>query len=106
MSERIEFEESSGPVFATRKRGESLRAHFQLDELDTKDTIEVIFPESTLAITSSFFLGMFGSSVVRCGTKESFEEKYQFEVPEYVKDDVEDGIIRALRKRPESIIGS
>jgi len=49
-----------------------------LDSVDTTATlIDVFIPEDTLAVTSSFFLGLFGPSVRRLG-EEGFRNVFKF----------------------------
>lgn len=74
-----------GPVYTGRHKGEALRSEFHLDEKEAGfDVVEVVIPESAYTVSSSFFLGLFGPSVLKCGSVDSFERKFQFRAPEFL----------------------
>ncbi|MGZ9712614.1 hypothetical protein ACXX82_17610 [Glaciimonas sp. GNP009] len=76
----IDFSNIGGPVYSGRPRGELIRAKFALDNIDQSSTlVDIQIPETTYSITSSFFLGLFGPSVVKAGSVEAFFSKYHFE---------------------------
>jgi len=83
-------------VFAGRDRGKQVRGKAGLDEAD-KDAnpIVVHIPEDIWAITSSFFLGMFGPSVRSLG-EEGFATHYLFTGKD-ISPIVKDGLREALR---------
>lgn len=96
----IDFQKIEGPVYTGRGRGEELRNDFHLDQLDTEDApIVVEIPEGTYTISSSFFLGLFGPSVVRSGSKEAFYSHYNFKTPAFLKDVIDGYVVRALVSR-------
>jgi hypothetical protein len=96
----IDFSKIEGPVYTGRDRGEQLRVALQLDRLDNeKRVVEVSVPSDTYTITSSFFLGLFGPSVVSAGSKEAFYARYHFRLPPFLKEVVDVYISRALQKR-------
>ena len=65
----IDFSELGGPVFIGRPRGRDARKVMNLDELDTiEGSINVLIPDDTYALNSSYFLEMFGKSILRCET--------------------------------------
>ena len=65
-------------VFAGRERGLLVRQAANLDKHDKSgDPIEVLIPEDTISMNSSFFLGMFGPSIVALG-EEVFSSRYKF----------------------------
>ena len=75
----IKFEDLGGPVYAGRPRGEQLRREFNLDAIDQQGVdVEVSVPDGTYSVTSSFFLGLFGPSIVRAGTEDAFFERFHF----------------------------
>ena len=47
---------------------------------------------------------MFGDAVRYIGDEEKFLNKFEFHVKECVKDDIKDGIRRALRESKKTII--
>ena len=70
---------------------------FLVEELEeNNDYIKIIIPMDILSFNSSYFLGMFGKSVRKYGSKEKFLEKYKFECNEIVKININDGIMDAL----------
>lgn len=102
MSERrvIDFGKYNGPVYTGRDRGARLRAELDLDRVDTsEETVDVCIPENTYTVTSSFFLGLFGPSVVKAGSKDQFFRKYRFRVPPFLRPDVDGYVARALQTR-------
>jgi hypothetical protein len=69
-----------GPIYTGRQRGEGIRAALGLDDVDSSDVaVDVIIPADAYAISSSFFLGLFGPSVKRAGTLEAFFQKFRFQ---------------------------
>jgi len=96
----IDFANIEGPVYTGRDRGERLREKFQMDEIDNSDAVvKIIIPENTYSISSSFFLGLFGPSIVKCKTREAFLEKYQFDTTKFLMGVVDQHIARALQER-------
>lgn len=80
-----------------RELGYKQRKHFKIDKIeDDYDKIEIIIDEKILFMSSSFFLGMFGESVRKCGTKEKFKEKFIFKANSQLDNNIEDGINDAL----------
>lgn len=97
---KIDFSSIEGPVYTGRDRGEQLRQTFHLDESDlAENEIDVIIPSSTYSISSSFFLGLFGPSVVRAGNRDSFYKKYKFQSSEFLHGIVDKYVERALQER-------
>lgn len=85
-------------VFSGREEGKKVRKRLQLDHLDTQDQIiEIIIPDDTIAINSSFFLGLFGGSVRALG-EDVFRSKYQFLCKSALNKSINDGIQRALKQ--------
>lgn len=84
-------------VFSGRDRGEFARKKLNLDEEDKIDeVVTVIFPEDTISLNSSFFLGLFGKSV-RFLSEQKFEKKYHFRASASILNSVKDGIQRAMK---------
>jgi hypothetical protein len=96
----IDFAKYNGPVYTGRDRGVRLREQLKLDEADSADSVvNVSIPETTYTVTSSFFLGLFGPSVVKAGSREQFFAKYKFNLPSFLQPDVEGYVARALQTR-------
>lgn len=94
----IDFANLGMPVFTGRDRGQKARLDLGLDQLAPNELVKVVIPENTYAVTSSFFLGLFGPSVRSLGG-EGFQEKFKFEGPAFICDKVPDWIMRALRDK-------
>lgn len=91
------FKNPNSKVLSGRKEGKSVRDRLSLDTVDNNsEVVKVIFPEDIISLNSSFFLGLFGPSVRYLG-KEKFEMKYIFEAPKFIKNSIDDGIVRALK---------
>ena len=96
----IDFAKYNGPVYTGRSRGARLRAELKLDALEQAGSqFEVSIPENTYTVSSSFFLGLFGPSVVKAGSKDEFYKKFNFKVPAFLRPDVDGYIARALQSR-------
>lgn len=96
----IDFSKYNGPVYTGRERGARLREELALDSVDESgESVEVSIPENTYTVTSSFFLGLFGPSVVRAGSKDKFYEQFHFKLPAFLQPDVDGYIARALQGR-------
>lgn len=96
----IDLAKYNGPVYTGRDRGERLRKELGLDRFDTEGSdVDVLIPENTYTVTSSFFLGLFGPSVIKAGSKGAFFERFHFRAPEYLKPEVEGYVARALQQR-------
>ena len=86
-------------VISGRERGEGARRDFDLPGLDTlEETINVLVPEHVRAITPSFVLGMFGASVVQCGTIEKFFDKFHFDAKPHIVSQIRRGAQYSLLK--------
>lgn len=91
---------NSKKIFAISGRdlGFKQRKHHKLNELeDDNDIIEIEIANNIIFLSSSFFLGMFGESVRKCGSKEKFKEKFIFKTNGQIESNIEDGINDALK---------
>lgn len=96
----IDFKKIEGPVYTGRDRGERLRIQLNIDALDNTDTIiKVLIPEETYSMSSSFFLGLFGPSIIKLGSNELFTKKYIFETSDFLLSVIDKHIARALQER-------
>ena len=83
-----------------KERGLAARELFKIDTLDnSKEPISVITPNTLITIAPSYFLGIFGESVVKLGGKEQFLEKYKFYTSPNVMRQILTGISRSLMRR-------
>lgn len=98
--EKIDFRTIKGPVYTGRSRGEHLRLELQLDKLDAAGVpVEVDIPEGTYTISSSFFLGLFGPSILKAGSKDAFFAHYKFKTPAFLQSVIDGYVSRALQAR-------
>ncbi len=75
----------AGPVYSGRSRGEALREKYELDSKEELfESVDVIIPPATYTVSSSFFLGLFGPSVQKCGSVANFERKFHFKAPDFL----------------------
>lgn len=83
MKQTIDLNKHGGPIYSGRGRGAQLREKLGLDEFDERGfEVEIVVPEETYTITSSFWLGLLSPSVKSLGSKEDFLEKYRVNMPE------------------------
>lgn len=78
----IDFSKLGGPTYIGRDKGEAARASFNLDELENSGRLSKVYvtiPEGTYNINSSFFLGLFGNSIRKAGSKDNFLSMFRFE---------------------------
>lgn len=96
----IDFSGIEGPVYTGRDRGERLREKFKVNELDNLDSvINVIIPSETYSISSSFFLGLFGPSIIKLGSTDAFFKHYKFITNDFIKSIIEAHTLRALQDK-------
>lgn len=99
-TEVIDFSKLEGPVYTGRDRGEKLRELFKIDQLDSSDyAINVIIPDSTYSISSSFFLGLFGPSIIKSGSRDTFFKHYHFLTNDFLKGIIDAHASRALQDK-------
>lgn len=98
--ETIHLSKMGGPLFSGREKGRLNREKYHLDDIDSSDKlVEVIIPDDTYSITSSFFMGLFGESIREIGNRNDFFRKYRFKMPDKFRNKVEIYIDRALREK-------
>lgn len=96
----VDLSKFNGPVYAGRARGESARQALKLDAADEgNQVVEVTIPDTTYTVTSSFFLGLFGPSVIKAGSREAFIKKFHIKSPSFLMDDFDEYISYALETR-------
>ena len=94
----VDFSNLGGPVYSGRAKGELARATLNLDAFDRKlAQVIVRIPEDTYSVTTSFFLGLFGESIRKAGSREAFLRRYHFEMPDVFKSTFDTCIVRALQ---------
>lgn len=96
----IDFRDIEGPIYSGRPRGESLRRKYELDSVDRSgDVVSVNVPATTYSVTSSFFLGLFGPSVLAAGSRDAFFSKFRFSANPVLMDAFFDYASRALQTK-------
>ena len=98
MKYDIDFAALGGPTYTGRPDGERARAQLKIDEREDEPDVEfhVDIPISTYNINSSYFLGLFGNSIRKAGTRDKFLDKFQFETHGKEHKVIDRGIQRAL----------
>lgn len=107
MRHTIDFAKFDGPLFSGRTRGENARKKIMLDELELQsdNTFMVVLPDNFFTITSSFFLGLFGKSIQRCGSSEVFLKKFDFShIPTTTQQQIHLWVGRALSNKEASYL--
>jgi hypothetical protein len=100
MMVSVNFSDLGGPVFVGRANGKNAREKLNVDSLDQlSEPVTVTVPENTYSINSSYFLGLFGPSVVAFGSREAFFDHYRFNAPDVVMDSIARHVSRALVER-------
>jgi len=95
----VDLTQVAGPVYSGRDRGVALRQRYKLDtEEDHADHVKVVIPESAYTVSSSFFLGLFGPSVRKCGSVDKFEQKFLFAAPSFLRPVLHGHALLALQK--------
>lgn len=96
----IDLGNIEGNVFTGRDRGERLRETYGLDNFDKLgEAVVVKIPDRAYTVSSSFFLGLFGPSVVQAGSKDAFYARYKFNAPAFLLDVLDGYVSRALQTR-------
>lgn len=96
----IDLGNFEGPIYSGRKRGEAAREDVGIDRLDEQNVVvNVRIPDSAYTVTSSFFLGMFGPSILRMGSKNAFKQKFQIKADSAIGDLVDSYIDTALETK-------
>ena len=96
----VDLSQVSGPVYSGRERGEALRAKYFLDaKEDAAEVVDVVIPPGAYTVSSSFFLGLLGPSVRKCGSVDMFERKFRFKGPEFLKPILHGHAVFALQNR-------
>lgn len=76
----INFSEFDHVLFTGRDKGIYYRDKYNLKDIDLHKRYNIIIPNSVFSITTSFFIGMFKDSVLKCGNKDKFFEVFIFKV--------------------------
>ena len=103
MKYDIDFAALGGPIYTGRPNGERARDQLNIDALEDRPGVVfyVDIPESTYNINSSYFVGLFGSSIRKAGTRERFLDKFRFETHGREHRAIERGIRRVLLRRKD-----
>ena len=96
----INFAKLGGRAYAGRDNGKAAKEYFHISEKiinsNLGDKIRVIFPDETKTLTSSYFLGCFGESIIALGSKEKFAEHCELSYPDKLRKVTDKGINTAL----------
>ena len=92
-----QFNDQSYKVLSGVNLGAEARKSFDLDTLDTiAETVTITIPDDVISVNSSFFSGLFQSSIKKLG-EVKFREHYVFECDEIIKMNVENGIFNIVK---------
>jgi hypothetical protein len=100
MDDVLDFAKFGGPVYVGRDNGIEARKRFKVHRYDTRGSqVTVRIPNETYSVNSSFFLGLFGDSFKRFGTKETFMAHYNFVAPPHVMNTLTSVLDTAFKSR-------
>lgn len=79
MTIEIDLSRASGRNYAGKPNGRAFRKLENLDERDAdgKETLILIFPENAYGITSSYFVGLLGNSMLKSGAEDKFKKRIE-----------------------------
>ena len=90
-------QDSKRRMFAYRQEGEEWRKLFGLDNPQHAGALWIVrIPDETCAISSGWFLGLFGPSIRAAGSRETFLRQFEFAPTQYPKEDFDSWIDMAL----------
>lgn len=99
----IDLSQEDGPVWVGLDRGLAVRERLELNHREDRvDHIDVLIPMSVYAVSSSFFQGLFGPSVRKCGSIDRFEAKFRFSAPDDLQQVLRGHALMALWQRMRS----
>ena len=77
--------------------GKEARKYFNLDLLDSQsNVVTIVVPDDVFSVNSSFFSGLFQSSIKKLGEKK-FRERYLFDCDSIIKLNIENGILNITK---------
>ena len=98
----LRFRGDGSKIFSGREQGVRERNELRLNVLDDgEEEINIIIPKDTWSINSSFFGGLFESSIIKL-TEQGFRKKYKFKMDDGsdlssdLQQNVDEGIFEAL----------
>lgn len=105
-TESIDLTKLDGKAFVGRSNGAAARTNLHVEDKEQgADSIDVIFPENMMSMSSSFILGLFSKSIMNFDSKEDFYQKYHFRNADKFKSKIDDAVMHALigKRRSQSI---
>ncbi|MEQ3658336.1 MAG: hypothetical protein ABNH21_05180 [Glaciecola sp.] len=81
MTIEIDLSKASGRNFAGKQNGRAFRELLEIDNKDMngKETIVLKIPENAYGITSSYFVGLLGTSMLKSKTENDFKARIQLQ---------------------------
>lgn len=78
----VDLGDLTTPLLVGFKAGQEVRNLYKLDDLDSDPqvVVNVIIPDYTYSVSSSFFRGMLEQSIKATGSPIKFTEKYKFQM--------------------------
>lgn len=97
---KIDFASFNSRVLVGRPRGEKAREKYDLDKIDKEGgQVEVVVPGNIYSVNSSFFLGLFGISIVAAGSRQAFFDRHHFSASNELMERFEGYVSRALQEK-------
>lgn len=96
----LTIELDNSPTFVGREAGQAMRAQLELDQKENDvEIVKVIIPSTIYTMSSSFFMGLFGPSVRKCGGHVQFGNKFHFAAPDFLQPILYGYAMRAAQDR-------
>ena len=94
---KIDLHEYQARIFTGRNNGRMARDRFQVKrKFKEAEYVDVEVPRDTMALNSSFLLGMLGDEMAQCGSRDAFLKRFHFHMPEKFNMQLNLSIDRAL----------
>lgn len=91
----IEFFNLNVIAFIDRNDGLCAREYFNIEKHDSLGSpVQVLIPDNTKALSTSFFIGMFEDSIKKSDNPHGFLSKYQFLCKEHISTQIRNSLNR------------
>ena len=98
----IDLSRYSSRVYTGRENGDLARERLQVEDVAKESTHIVIrVPDDTKTLNPSFLLGFVGDEIVSCGSREQFLGKFEFDMPDRFRKQLNLSIKRALSNQKD-----
>jgi len=85
-----QYKNSNSKILSGKNFGMQVRKKLELDKIDNiEEQVTIIIPSDIWALNSSYFIGVFGKSILMLG-EENFRKKYLFQCSNnYILENIE-----------------